>query len=147
METLDFITWLTVIGGLAGIGAIAMIWAYQGSGSISVLFDEPVTIAAGSTDQPDQAQGDHLIAFRRGIDCFRDQNYRDAYIDFTQALQAMPNLAEAYHNRGLAAANLRQDGEAARDLARAGELYLEQNNQAGFAAIKEHFEVLKARKQ
>lgn len=143
MEILDFVAWFTVIGGLAGIGFAAMMWAYLGAGSISVVFDDPIQLPEAPIEVSDVKAFDYL---QHGINAFKTKTYRDAVVEFSKAIQAAPRLAEAYHNRGLAFANLRQDGDAARDLARASELYIEQDNQAGIATIKQNFEVIKARK-
>jgi len=143
MEILDFFAWFIVIGGLASIGFAAMMWAYLGAGSISVVFDDPVQPPENPIEVNDVKAFDHI---QHGIDAFKNKTYRDAVMEFSKAIQAAPQFAEAYHNRGLAFANLRQDGDAARDLARASELYMEQDNQAGIAAIKQNFEVIKARK-
>jgi hypothetical protein len=55
-------------------------------------------------------------------------------------------MAVAYHNRGLAFANLRQDDESVANLLQAAELYLQEGNQPAIAIVKKNLELLKARK-
>jgi hypothetical protein len=55
-------------------------------------------------------------------------------------------LAEAYHNRALALANLRSDDEAVADLIRASELYQQQGTGFAIDTIKQNLAALKQRK-
>jgi Flp pilus assembly protein TadD len=148
METANLFTLLSVIILVAGIGIGSMIWAYAGAGSRAVLFQDP--IAAHSI-----AESEAFQPFQQGCIAFKAGKYQRAIDHFTQAIQLKPDFAEAYHDRGLAFANLRRDDDATINLVKASELYLERNdalelaeaNRASVAIIKQNLEALKARKQ
>lgn len=130
METGNFLAWVGAIALIAG-GAIAtMTWAYVGSGSRKVRFTETVPTATPGASAAD-------LAFQQGCEAFQAGNYRKALDCFTRTLQEIDSCAEAYHNRGLAQANLRQDNEAVRSLVKAGELYLERSDIEGYERIKD----------
>lgn len=141
METIHFLTWFIVVAAIAGFGIGTMIWAYKGSGSTAVLF--PQAIAAPSF--PEDAA---LVAdlFNQGCDAYTKGKYRQAIEKFNQAIGLAP-IAQTYHNRGLAFANLRQDDDAVINLMRAGEIYAQQENEDGIATVKQNLLALKARKQ
>lgn len=124
---------------VATIGLGAMIWAYKGAGSVAVLFKEPLNPSPIPTD----AGGEVAELFQQGIEAYQSGAYRRAVDHFSAAIQKDDTFAEAYHNRGLALANLRQDAEAVRNLMKAGDLYLEQGNQDAIVLLKQHLEVMK----
>ncbi|WP_449421025.1 tetratricopeptide repeat protein [Phormidium nigroviride] len=144
MEQINLITLCIVIAAVLGIGLGAMTWAYLGKGSISVLFQEPISSLPQlpATDAGSKAG----VYFQQGIDAYKLGNYRQAAEQFNQAIELVSNLAEAYHNRGLAFANLRSDDDAVTNLLKASELYQEQNHGEAIALIKQNFEALKKRK-
>ena len=141
METTHFLAWFTSIAAIAGFGIGTMIWAYKGSGSTAVLF--PKAIAAPSFPSDAASLSD---LFKQGYDAYTRGKYRQAIEKFNEAIGLAP-IAQAYHNRGLAFANLRQDDDAAINLVRAGEIYAQQENEAGIATVKQNLLALKARKQ
>lgn len=145
MELVNFFTWFIFIAVIVGLGFGIMSNAYIGSGSVFILFKEPVKAPASlpSSDEGNKVASD----FQQGYDAYLSGNYRQAVDKFNAAIQQVSTLAEAYHNRGLALANLRQDADAARDIAQAGELYLQQGNLEAIATIKANLEALKARKK
>ncbi|WP_426561435.1 tetratricopeptide repeat protein [Dapis sp. BLCC M172] len=140
MEIANFLTWLIFFGLITSIGIGAMIYAYRGQGSISVLFTEP--ISKSELIPPEAA-----VNFQQGCEAFQLGNYQQAINNFTEAIQNNSNIAEAYHNRGLAFANLRQDDESVANLLQAGQLYLQEGNQEAIAIVKKNLESLKARKE
>ncbi|CBN56173.1 MULTISPECIES: tetratricopeptide repeat protein [Kamptonema] len=144
MEQINLITLCIVIAAVLGIGLGAMTWAYLGKGSISVLFQEPISSLPQlpATDAGSKAG----VYFQQGIDAYKLGNYRQAAEQFNQAIELVSTLAEAYHNRGLAFANLRSDDDAVTNLLKASELYQEQNQGEAIAIIKQNFEALKKRK-
>lgn len=139
MEIENFLTWLIFFGLITGIGIGTMIYAYRGQGSISVLFTQP--ISTSSFIPPET-----VVSFEEGCEGFRVGNYQQAINKFTEILQNNSNIAEAYHNIGLAFANLRQDDESVANLLQAGELYIQQGNQESLAILKKNLELLKKRK-
>ncbi len=145
MELVNFFTWFIFIAAVVGVGFGVMTNAYIGSGSILVLFRDP--IKAPALLQNSDTDNKTAVYFQQGYDAYLTGNYRQAIDRFNSAIQQVSTLAEAYHNRGLALANLRQDADAARDIAQAGELYLQQGNKEAIATIKANLEALKARKK
>lgn len=137
METTSFIVWLVFIALILIVGLGAMLRAYQGSGGFAVRFAEPIIPPDTSLD------ADTVLQFQKACDAYRSSKFRRAIDQFTRLIQLQPTLAEAYHNRGLAAANLHQDDQAVSDLLQAGEQYLEQGNSAGFDRIKQDLATLK----
>ena len=137
MEIANFLTWFICIGLIASIGIGTMIYAYSGQGSISVLFTEPISISS---------EAKAAVNFQQGCEAFQVGNYQQAINKFTKAIQNNSHIAEAYHNRGLAFANLRQDDESVTNLLQAGELYIQEGNQEAIATVKKNLELLKARK-
>ena len=118
-----------------------MIWAYVGAGSRAVLFKEPILNTV--SDQKNEA----LQQFQQGIIAFREGRYLAAIEQFTQVIQLDSTLAEVYHDRGLAFANLRRDDDATFNLVKASELYLERGDRASVTIVKQNLEALKVRKQ
>jgi tetratricopeptide (TPR) repeat protein len=145
MDISSFFLWFIVVAIVGGIGIGAMIQAYVGSGSLSILFPDPIAPAPGMP--PPTLNPEAANLFQQGCDAYRAGNYRRAIDRFNQVVQLDPDCAEAFHNRGLATANLRQDSDAAQMLLHAGELYLQQGNPDGFNQVKQDLEALKGRKQ
>ena len=147
MEIADILIGSIVLVLVLGIGMGTMIWAYVGSGSTSIVFPDPLPIP----DRENNSPGDALDAtvatqFDRGTNAYKQQKFDRAIEDFSTCIALMGSLAEAYHNRGLAFANLYQDREAVENLVKAGELYAEANNEGGIRRIRPDLEVLQARK-
>jgi tetratricopeptide (TPR) repeat protein len=144
MEITNFIALSIIVVTVLGIGLGTMVWAYLGKGSISVLFKEPVLSSPEfpATDAGSKAS----VYFKQGIEAYQSGNYRQAKDKFSSAIQKVSSLAEAYHNRGLAFANLRSDDEAVANLISASELYQKQGNGLGIDIIKQNLAALKQRK-
>lgn len=144
VETANFLTWLFLILSMAGAGVGAMLYAYQGAGSVSVLFQSPVSLP-GSL--PDSIAGTEAsVKFQRGYNAFQAGQYRKAVNFFSQAIQQMDILAEAYHNRGLALANLRQDDDSVTNLLKASDLYGQQDKGESLKQLTQDMLAIKARK-
>lgn len=135
MEITNFLTWFICLGLMASVGIGTMIYAYRGQGTISVLFTQPISISSEAA-----------IDFQQGCEAFQVGNYQQAIKKFTEVIQNNSNIAQAYHNRGLAFANLRQDDESVANLLQAAELYLQEGNQTAIAIVKKNLELLKTRK-
>jgi tetratricopeptide (TPR) repeat protein len=138
METTSFLIWLVFIALIFSIGVGAMLRAYQGSGGFTVLFAEPIALSSDTVLEPDM-----LLQFQKACDVYRQGSFPQAIERFTRLIQDHPTLAEAYHNRGLSSANLRQADQAVSDLLQAGEQYLEQGHPAGFDRVKQDLATLK----
>ncbi|MFB2768251.1 tetratricopeptide repeat-containing serine protease family protein [Pelatocladus sp. BLCC-F211] len=59
----------------------------------------------------------------------RNQDYKGAIADYTQAIRLNPKYAQAYYQRGIVQLNLYDRENAAKDLQTATKLFLEQGNQ------------------
>jgi tetratricopeptide (TPR) repeat protein len=144
MEVTNLLTVITLLSLVAGLGLGIMVWAYQGSGSISVLFTEVMPV-------PDGLSAIGQQWFQAGVTAYIRGQYRRARDRFTQVAAQHPTCAAAIHNLGLTYANLRQDDQATKHLLRAVELYL-QNDAPNFAdpdsaaLIKQQLRKLRSRK-
>jgi hypothetical protein len=136
IETGNLLTWLGAIALIGGFGLAVMVWAYVGAGSRKVVFAEPVSPTATLPDTV-------ATPFEQGCDAYRQRQFARAIARFTDLLQTAAELPAAHHNLGRLQANVQKDNEAVRSLVRAGELYLEQGNSEGYAAIKADLETLK----
>ena len=142
MEFVKLFIGAIAIAAVIGIGVGAMLRAYIGAGSVSVLFPEPIPAA---TEPPTDGEAEAVEYFQQGFEAYRSGNYRQALDRFNRAIQLGSNFAEAYHNRGLIFANLRQDNEAAKNMVSASELYAQQGKQEAIAIVKQNLEKLKSR--
>jgi len=136
MNISSFFIWAIFVGAIAAFAIINMSQAYVGSGSLALVFSEPIALFDAST-------ADVTTLFQQGSTAFQAGDYRKAADRFAAILPLNPNLAEVYHNRGRAIANLRSDNEAASILVKAGELYLQQDNVAGYEQVKQDLKLLK----
>lgn len=132
MESFSFWLWLGVVVLIVGIGLGSMITAYWGKDSVAVIFPDPIAPNPVPTLQTEAAN-----SFQQACESYRNGQYRQAIEQFSQAIQQDPDLAEAYHNRGRAIANLRRIPEAVADLVKAGECYSQQNNGTELAKLKQ----------
>lgn len=138
MVNSEFAIWLSVIVLIAAIGLGSMIWAYGSSGSAKTLFTDLIQPNPLPTLNPQAAS-----YFQAGCVAFQAGKLRRAIERWGKAIQRDPNFAEAFHNRAFAQANLGQNGDAARELVKAGELYLQQNNLDGHNRVKQDLETLR----
>jgi tetratricopeptide (TPR) repeat protein len=136
--------WLGVITLVGGVGLVILLRAYTSNGSGTPQFTQPITSATPPITRPDEIDAVAQKAFAKGNAAFSSGRYRWAADQYAQALQVTPDWAEAYHNRGLAVANLRQTGDAAQDLAKAASLYLDLDNTSALDLVRQHLQELKA---
>jgi hypothetical protein len=123
-----------VVGSSLGI----MFWAYQGAGSVSVLFAE--VMPAPRPYLSDDAQR----LFQEGISAYIRGQYRRSVDRFSRVVAAEAGCAAAVHNLGLALANSRQDDKATAQLLKAGTLYLQAEDPASAALVKLHLNKLRS---
>ena len=141
MNLFNLAIWLIIISVMAGIGIGSMIWAYSGSGSVSVIFNEPITIKSEGIDP------EAIEQYQQGCIAYRSRKYRRAIEQFKESIKINIDFAEAYHNLGLSFANLRQDDNAVENLLQAGKLYAKQDRQTALETIEQNLKALKARKE
>lgn len=131
---------LLVLGLVTLTGVGSMIWAYQGGGSIAVLFLEvippPIALEASSRR-----------SFETGIRDYCSGHYRHAIASFTQVIKRSPDCPEAHHNYALAMANQRQDDKATAAFLKTADLYAKQDDRAGVDLVKSHLIALRQRKR
>ena len=139
METASFLIWALVIGAIAAFAIGSMTQAYVGKGSLAIVFPEPIPLPTALPTLNPEA----TTQFQQSCEAFRSRNYREASDRLSAMTQQESAFAEAYHNRGRAIANLRQDREAAALLVKAGDLYLQQDNPAGYEQVKQDLQTLK----
>ena len=85
-----------------------------------------------------------MTAFVSAASTFDAGDYRKALDQLTQVIEQEPNCAEAWHNIGLAYANVGDNNKAVRSFLKAGDAYDKQGTQAGIARVKQDLETLKA---
>jgi tetratricopeptide (TPR) repeat protein len=180
METINFVAWVVVIGGIAIFAIAVMVRAYGSNPSIArfptpvpyaTLLDtpsdasssEPDSLAASATSEPENSESENsdlessadqpvgvditeaaIALFQSGVSAFQSGQYRDAVDWFNQAIQTDNTFAEAFHNRGLALANLKKDNEAVRSLVQASEAYALRDRPDGIQTVKQHLQQLAA---
>jgi tetratricopeptide (TPR) repeat protein len=130
---------IAVLASVAAFGIGSMVWAYNGAGSRAVLFREVMPV-------PKDLNPDATDRFQQGIGQYLGGHYRQAIDCFNQVLVSDPELAAAYHNRGLCLANLRQDDGAVLSLLKAADLYLVRADRDSVALIKQQVLALRQRK-
>ena len=131
---------LLVLGLVTLTGIGSMIWAYQGSGSIAVLFLEVIP-------PPIALEESNRRSFETGVRDYCSGHYRRAIGSFTQVIQRSPNCPEAHHNYALAMANQRQDDKATAAFLKTADLYVKQDDRAGVDLVKSHLIALRQRKR
>ena len=75
---------------------------------------------------------------------YRAKDYRGAREQFTKVIEEEQGCAEAWHNVGLAYANVGDNNKAVRSLLKASDAYDKQGTKVGLDLIKQHLEKLKA---
>jgi hypothetical protein len=139
--TKELMAWLVVVLGILGVGMGSMVWAYRRPLGNRVLFPAPVP--EPSVPIQDRARRQ----FEAGCEAFKQQRFVRAVERFTETMELEPNCAEAFHNCGLAYANLGTDGLAARALVKASDCYDQQGTKTGLELVKQHLQQLAERPQ
>ena len=142
METPNFIpnlvVWAAVVLGIGGFAIGSMVNAYLQPIPAIPFKDEVV-------DEPSMPlTGADLEAFVGAVGTYLSGDYRGAIEQFTQVIEAEKGCAEAWHNVGLAYANVGDNNKAVRSLLKASDAYDKQGTKEGLDRIKENMERLKA---
>lgn len=138
-RSVEFWAWLVLVTTILGIGATAMINAYARPKIRTISFPEAIA-------QPSTPLNSEAIAwFEQGCNVHNTGSYRESSDLFSQVIQQESTCAEAFHNRGLAQANLGNYNLAVSDLLKASHLYDRQATKAGVDRIKQDLEVLAQR--
>ena len=131
---------LLVLGLVTLTGVGSMVWAYQGGGSVAVLFLEVIP-------PPIALEGPSRRSFETGIRNYCSGQYKQATTAFAQVIQRSPDCPEAHHNYALAMANQRQDDKATAAFLKTADLYVNQGDRNGVDLVKSHLIALRQRKR
>ncbi len=137
METPNFLIWAAVVIGATSFAVGSMVSAYRKP-------IEQVPFPEGVIDQPSIAVStEALNVFVGAVGTYKAGDYRGAVEQFTEVLGKEPNCAEAFHNLGLAYANIGDNDKALRSLLKAGDAYDKQGTKEGIEQIKRELKALK----
>ncbi|PZV06514.1 MAG: hypothetical protein DCF32_09625 [Leptolyngbya sp.] len=137
---MELVIWLSVVLAVLGFGMGVMVWAYRRPLGNSALFPTPVMELSMPIGDDARAQ------FESGCAAFAQGRYPAAIDQFTAVMTAEPNCAEAFHNGGLAYANMGTDGQAVQVLLKASELYDRQSTKPRLDLIKQQLEQIASRR-
>ena len=137
METPNFLIWAAIVLSATSFAVISMVNAYrkpieQAPFPDTVIEDPSVAISNTA-----------LTTFVGAVGTYRAGDYRGAIDQFTEVLKQEPNCAEAFHNLGLAYANIGDNDKALRSFLKASDAYDKQDTKAGLDRIKQDLETLK----
>lgn len=132
----EFVIWAFVMLGVLTIGLVAIATTTLNPLGRKIPFPEPIT----GLSIP--ISGEAQVAFQNGLAAYRVGRYGKAIEYFNDLITQERACAEAFHNRGLAHANLAKNQLALPDFLKASELYDQQGTKAGIDQIKVDLEVL-----
>jgi len=138
MEMTNFAVWAVVVLGIGGFAIGSMISAFR----------KPIN----QTPFPDAALKESSIplsepaasAFIAAAQTHQSGDYRKAIEQLTPVVVQEPNCAEAWHNIGLAYANVGDNNKAVRSLLKASDAYDKQGTKEGIKRIKNDLEILRS---
>ena len=141
METSNFmpnlIVWAAVVFGIGGFAIVSMVNAYV----------KPISTVPFKDDVIDESSiplsNAGREAFVGAVGTYRAGDYRGAIEQFTKVIEEEKNCAEAWHNVGLAYANVGDNNKAVRSLLKASDAYDKQETKAGLDRVKQNLETLK----
>lgn len=119
----------------------AMLWAYRRPFKNAILF--PAAIQTSSVPLTTNVEA----LFRKGCRRFAQGRFLPAIRCFTQVVEMGPKCTEAFHNLGLAYANLGNDDYAVQALLKANEFYDQQDSREGVVRILAEMEQLAGRRR
>lgn len=134
----NLIVWAAVVLGIGGFAIGSMVNAYLQPIAAVPFEDEvvddlsmPLSVAARET-------------FVGAVGTYKAGDYRRAIEQFADVLETEKDCAEAWHNAGLAYANVGDNNKAVRSLLKASAAYDKQGTKEGLDRIKKNLERLKA---
>lgn len=127
---------IAVIVGILGIGGGAIATSILQPLGQNIPFTTPIT------DLSTPISGEARHQFNQGIWAYREKAYIRAVDRFTKVIGHEPTLAEAFHNRARAQANLDKRQDAAADFIAASDLYSRQGSHSGINWVKTDLDVL-----
>ncbi|EDX84459.1 tetratricopeptide repeat domain protein [Synechococcus sp. PCC 7335] len=134
----NLLVWIAVVFGIAGFAIFSMVRAYRRP------IERPpfpeLVVETSSIPLSPAAQ----TLYVAGVGTYKAGDFRGAIEQFTELLNQEPNCAEAFHNLGLAYANVGDNNKAVRSLLKAGDAYDQQDTKEGLEQIKQALEKLKS---
>ena len=127
---------LAVVILILGIGGGAIAITTLRPWGRRVPFTTPIT----ALSTPIGGEARHQ--FNQGVLAYREQAYARAVECFSKVLGHEPTLAEGFHNRARARANLAKKQDAVADFVTASDIYANQGTQSGIDWIKADLNVL-----
>lgn len=127
---------IAVVLAILGVGGGAIATTILRPLGKNIPFTTPIT------DLSTPIGGEARHQFNQGIWAYREKAYARAADCFTNVITHEPNLAEAFHNRARAQANLAKKQDAANDFVTASNIYSRQGSRAGMDWIKTDLEIL-----
>lgn len=137
---MELAIWLSVVLAILGFGMGIMVWAYRRPLGNSALFSAAVIDLSMPVSDEARAQ------FEAGCAAFAQGRYPAAIDQFAAVMTAEPTCAEAFHNSGLAYANMGTDGTAVQALLKASDLYDQQGTKPGLDLVKQQLEQIAGRR-
>ncbi len=138
MEISNFVIWAIVVLGTAGFAIISMLRAFRKP-------VDKIPFPTAVIDRPSLVINEAaMIGFVGAVGTFKATDYPGATEQFAKVVEQEPNCAEAWHNLGLAYANIGDNNKAVRSLLKASDAYDKQATKEGLDRIKQDLETLKA---
>lgn len=134
----NLFVWVAVVFGIAGFAMFSMLSAYRKP--IEQIPFPDLVVETPSIPLSTAAQTLYVGA----VGTYKAGDYRGAVEQFTELLNKEPNCAEAFHNLGLAYANIGDNNKAVRSFLKASDAYAQQDTKEGIAQIKQALERLKS---
>ena len=117
-----------------------------GGGAIATTTFHPlgknIPFTTPITDLSTPISGEARHQFNQGVWAYRERAYTRAIDCFTNVIRCDPTLAEAFHNRARAQANLAKKQDAAADFVTASDIYSRQGSREGIDWIKTDLDIL-----
>ena len=127
---------LGVVLAILGVGGGAIATSVLKPLGQNIPFTTPIT------DLSTPIGGEARHQFNQGIWAYRERAYVRAIECFTHVIDHEPTLAEAFHNRARANANLAKKQDAVADFVAASDIYDRQGSRAGIDWIKTDLDIL-----
>ncbi|WP_158534993.1 hypothetical protein [Acaryochloris thomasi] len=138
METPNFLIWAVVVFGIAGFAIVSMVRAFRTPIAVLPFPDTVIDLPAISISDAVMAD------FVSSVATYKTGNYQDAISQMMPVVEQEPSCAEAWHNIGLAYANVGDNDKAVRSLLKASDAYEQHKTQAGIERLKQDLAILKA---
>ena len=134
----NLIVWASVVLGIGGFAIGAMVNAYLKPIAAVPFKDE---VVEGLSMPLSNAARE---AFVGAVATYKAGDYRGAIEQFAEVIEAEKGCAEAWHNAGLAYANVGDNNKAVRSFLKASAAYDKQGTKAGLDRVKQNMQTLKA---